>query len=150
MTDICGFYWLETEILAGSAYPGNCLNWLYYQQGIRALVSLQSLKPKDREKALALGFQITDVSITDYTAGSPKQRKQALQAIDQYLQAGIPVLVHCEGGLGRTGMVLAIYLVQRKELTPQSAIHHIRSLRKGSIEPDTGQEEAILASKNKD
>ncbi|MFW9831277.1 MAG: dual specificity protein phosphatase family protein [Candidatus Thorarchaeota archaeon] len=146
MTRNCGFYWLETGKLAGSAYPGECFDWLFHQQGIRALVSLEPLRPIDSEKAKKLGFQIAKVPIVDYSAGSPQQRKQALQAIINFMHKGLPVLVHCKGGLGRTGMILALYLVSQKGQTPKTAISQIRSLKKGSIEPNTGQAEAIRAN----
>ncbi|MFX1319991.1 MAG: dual specificity protein phosphatase family protein, partial [Promethearchaeota archaeon] len=64
--------------------------------------------------------------------------------------SNLPTLVHCYGGLGRTGMILALYLVRRKGVRPESAITQIRQLQPGSIEPNTGQEEVIYAAKYED
>ncbi len=146
MTETCGFYWLIEGKLAGSGYPGQCLGWLYDTQGIRAILSLQPLTPDDMLRAQQLGLETKTVEIIDFTAGSPKQRQTALQEIDWFQEKGLPTLVHCQGGLGRTGMILALYLVQRKNMSPESAIAHIRCLRNGSIEANTGQEEAILGT----
>ncbi len=143
MAETCGFYWLVEGELAGSAYPGPCLDWLYAEQGIRAILSLQRLTSDDLQQAESLGFQVKTIAITDFTAGSPEQRKNAIRAIDEFLENNLPTLVHCQGGLGRTGMVLALHLVHRKGVTPESAISQIRQLRKGSIEANTGQEKAI-------
>ncbi|MFX1490851.1 MAG: dual specificity protein phosphatase family protein [Promethearchaeota archaeon] len=148
MTETCGFYWVEKGSLAGSAYPEPCLEWLYHHKGIRAIVSLEPLSPSGVEKARQLGMEVVVVQIPDYTAGTSNQRNLALQAIDKFLQAQQPTLVHCYGGLGRTGMILALYLVKKENLPPQKAIKRIRKLRKGSIEANTGQEEAILSSKS--
>ena len=149
MVEVCGFYWLIDRKLAGSAYPGHCLSWLYDTQGIRAILSLHPLTSDDLIHAHQLGFETKTVDIIDFTAGSPEQRQMALRIIDEFQERKLPTLVHCQGGLGRTGMILALYLVQRKDWTPESAIAHIRHLRKGSIEADTGQEEAILGTDSK-
>jgi atypical dual specificity phosphatase len=146
MAETCGFYWLVENKLAGSGYPGSCLDWLYTAQGIRALLSLQPLTPDDLLKAQQLGYQINTVAITDFTAGSSEQRQKAVEGIVEFQRKNLPTLVHCQGGLGRTGMILALYLVQHKGVSPKSAIAHIRRIQKGSIEPNTGQEEAILAA----
>lgn len=146
MAETCGFYWLLDNQLAGSGYPGSCLGWLYNSQGIRALLSLQPLTPDDLLHAQQLGFQINTVAITDFTAGSPEQRQKAVEGIIEFQKKNLPTLVHCRGGLGRTGMILALYLVQHKGISPKSAISQIRHIRKGSIEPNTEQEEAIFAA----
>lgn len=150
MVETCGFYWLAEGELGGSSYPGPCLDWLYNTQGIRAILSLQPLTPKNLQQAQQLGMQVRTITIPDFTAGSPEQRKTVLQAIDEFQATNLPTLVHCQGGLGRTGMILALYLVQRKGMSPESAISQIRHLRSGSIEANTGQEEAIFSAKNED
>jgi atypical dual specificity phosphatase len=146
MTAPCGFYWLEKGHLAGSAYPEACLEWLYHHKGIQAIVSLEPLSPQGTEKARQLGMDVVVIPIRDYTAGTKNQRNQALQAIAAFLHSQKPTLVHCQGGLGRTGMILALYLVTQKHLPPHEAIKQIRKLRKGSIEANTGQEEVILTT----
>jgi atypical dual specificity phosphatase len=134
MTDHCGFYWVLKGRLAGSAYPTECLDWLYHKQGIRALVSLEPLAPDEARHATHLGFELANVSITDFTPGTSEQRQAALTHIDRFLERGLPTLVHCKGGLGRTGMILAIYLVTHMGLEPQAAIKQIRHLRSRAIE----------------
>ena len=53
-----------------------------------------------------------------------------------------PVCVHCAKGRGRTGTMLACYLVAKKGYTPGDAIIETRKRRKHSIETHT-QEDAI-------
>lgn len=51
--------------------------------------------------------------------------------------------VHCMHGFGRTGTMLACYLVKMKKVSGIDAINEIRRLRKGSIETHE-QEKAVV------
>jgi atypical dual specificity phosphatase len=148
MTDDCSFYWVLKGRLAGSAYPGDCLDWLYHKKGIRALVSLERLTPDDTHHAHGLDLRVAAVPIQDFTAGTHEQRREALAHIDAFLAQGLPTLVHCKGGLGRTGMILALYLATRQGYAPKAAITQIRRLHPHSIElPD--QEDAVYDDTSK-
>jgi protein-tyrosine phosphatase len=50
------------------------------------------------------------------------------------LRNGERVLVHCRGGLGRTGMVAARLLVEVAGATPQQALDAVREARPGAVE----------------
>lgn len=65
--------------------------------------------------------------------------------IHQGIDAGERILIHCRGGLGRTGLVAARILVERG-CAPRVAIHRIRAVRPGAIE-SRAQEEYVLAQK---
>jgi len=39
-------------------------------------------------------------------------------------------LIHCKGGIGRTNMVLAGYLMQKQKISPSEAITHLKNYRK--------------------
>jgi protein-tyrosine phosphatase len=69
--------------------------------------------------------------------------EQGLVAIRAAVSRGERVAVHCGGGLGRTGTLLACYLVDRG-LNDDEAIARVRATRTGSIET-RGQVAAIEA-----
>ncbi|MEM3922023.1 MAG: dual specificity protein phosphatase family protein, partial [Nitrososphaerota archaeon] len=50
------------------------------------------------------------------------------------VSGGRRLLIHCAAGLGRTGTVLAAYLVASKGVSGEEAIKAVRKLRPGSIE----------------
>ena len=75
---------------------------------------------------------IDDVSIPD------RAFELAWPALSQRLRtlvlSGNKVLVHCRGGLGRTGMICARLLVEMGISTPDAAISMVRGVRPGAIE----------------
>ena len=64
--------------------------------------------------------------------------------IHQCLDAGERILIHCRGGLGRTGLLAAVILVERG-CTPKEAIKRVRAARPGTIET-AAQESFVLNS----
>ena len=54
-----------------------------------------------------------------------------------------PVMVHCLAGLGRTGTILACYLIKYKKMSADDAIQKVREERPGSIQ-SFPQEEIIF------
>jgi ADP-ribosyl-[dinitrogen reductase] hydrolase len=61
------------------------------------------------------------------------------------LDAGDRILIHCRGGLGRTGLVAGRILVERG-CDPRTAIHRVRAVRPHAIET-AAQERYVLAGK---
>ena len=49
------------------------------------------------------------------------------------IDAGERVLIHCRGGIGRTGLVAGLILVERG-CDSRDAIHRVRAVRRGAIE----------------
>jgi atypical dual specificity phosphatase len=43
------------------------------------------------------------------------------------------VLVHCLAGMGRTGMVLAAYMIREKGMSADEALREVKRLRPGSL-----------------
>ena len=56
------------------------------------------------------------------------QMRAILAEIDLALSANHTVYVHCWGGIGRTGMVVACYLVNQG-MENAAALHHLQALR---------------------
>lgn len=65
--------------------------------------------------------------------------------LHERLDAGHRILVHCRGGLGRTGVVAGRILVERG-FVPRTAIHRVRAVRPHAIET-SAQERYVLHSK---
>src|SRR4051812_20376522 len=123
-----GFYWLVPNVLAGCGRPGyrgrsgtvEMLNadlaWLR-QQGIGAILSMTE-SPLDAELLAQHGFDVLHLPVIDMTPPEPDQIAAALAFIDGHRAHGRPVAVHCLMGQGRTGTILAAYLI-RDGLSPE-------------------------------
>lgn len=88
------------------------------------------------------GFAHRHEPIADFTAPSIEQVIECVRFIDDNIRRGAAVLAHCHMGWGRTGTILACYLVQRENIGGRKAIDRVRRARPGSIE--TGEQEDLI------
>lgn len=142
------FSWVEDGLVAGCRGPtGDRHLASLYDFGIRALVRLA---PEDES-----GLGEPDVNrngirdcyepVLDWTPPSQIQLDHVIAFIDTAVENREPVAVSCGAGKGRTGTVLACYLVARG-LQPQAAIDVLIAVRPccAEIQRVPGQQEAVF------
>lgn len=131
--------------LAGSAFPG----WSgdleedlqeADEAGITAIVSLTE-QPPDLQAIEAVGFRHLHLPVSDFSPPTLSQVREFVAFVDEEREAGGAVLVHCRAGVGRTGTMLAAYLVHEGK-SAADAVRAVRRSRPGSIE--TGAQEKLL------
>lgn len=135
------FSWIDKPNLAGMGRP-RALDELFWlrQQGIQLLISLTE-EPVRRDWINDAGLFAMHVPVEDLFPPSQKQIELCLAAVAKAHAKKLGVGVHCGAGLGRTGTMLACYLVTQG-ISGRDAIGRVRQLRPGSIETPE-QEEAV-------
>ena len=150
------FFWLVQGVLAGCSRPGvspgispaarldraalsQDLTWLR-AQGIGALLSLTETSLLE-ETVAEHGLAMLHLPVPDLQSPAPDQFMAALGFIDRQRSLGRAVAVHCLAGQGRTGTVLAAYLI-RQGSTSDAALAEVRALCPGAVGSDI-QERAL-------
>lgn len=64
--------------------------------------------------------------IRDMGVPTRKQLLQILNYIDRHMEKNLPVMVHCRGGLGRTGVVAGTWLIRHGLETPKNVFRRMR------------------------
>lgn len=105
---------------------------LLADEGIKAVVSLLNL-PGDLLIYTSAGFDFLCLPIPDGGAPSLEQAYTFTRFVDACREQEKAVAVHCEAGIGRTGTMLAAYLIL-KGTKPEHAISRVRAAEPAAIE----------------
>ena len=134
------FSWLIDNKLAGSGMPTSVSEIAWIQkQGVRSIITMtENSLPESWVK----NIKYLHVPTEDFSAPDMEQIDEAVEFIQTRLENDEPVMVHCAAGIGRTGTILACYLVKYQKISAKDAIQKVRKERPGSIQSES-QEIAI-------
>ena len=135
------FSWLIENKLAGSAIPTSIdeVQWLI-EQGVKSIVTVRE-EPLDDDWIKDVNY----LHIMSNDMGVPEFNDlvHAVDFIHRRITNKEPVMVHCLAGLGRTGTILASYLIKYQNMSADEAMKKVREQRPGSIQ-SYPQEEIIF------
>jgi len=142
------YYTVDGGRLAGLPGPAY-MEWDFARlrkMGYSVVVSLECDRLNTFEIEDA-GFEHKKICVQDFTPPTLDQIDEFVSFVDAKLAEGKKVLVHCFAGRGRTGTMLAAFLI-RRGMSSDAAIREIRERAKeaygtvrGVIEPE--QEEIL-------
>lgn len=140
-------WWVSSPFLLAGCYPGDLDETVacgklaaLLDSGIRTFISLQeedearrfaAYEPAVLELAASRGTVVhcERFPIRDCGIPTPEFMTQILDRIDQAVEQGAPVYVHCWGGHGRTATVVGCWLV-RHGAAGDDALGQIKLLRR--------------------
>ena len=135
------FSWMLENKLAGSAIPTSIdeVQWAI-DQGVKSIVTVRE-EPLDEswiKDVKYLHILSNDMGVPEFV-----DLVSAVDFIHRRITNNEPVLVHCLAGMGRTGIILACYLVKHQKMSASEATEKVRKERPGSIQ-SYPQEEIIF------
>jgi len=135
------FSWIIEKKLAGSAIPTSKeeVDWLQ-QEGVKSIVTIREVPLEDE---WVKGVNYLHIHSNDMGVPEFEDLISSVDFIHARINNDEPVMVHCLAGLGRTGTILACYLIKYANMTADNAIEKIRRQRSGSIQ-SYSQEEIIF------
>jgi len=128
------FSWLIDNKLAGCGMPTTQdeLKWIL-SQGVKSIVTMtENALPESWIKNVNYLHMPTE----DLNAPDIQKIDETVDFIHKKLDSNEPVMVHCAAGIGRTGTILACYLIKFHKHNAKNAISKVREKRPGSIQSE--------------
>ncbi len=86
------------------------------------------------ENLVQIDITYIHIPIRDFECPKPEQIAQAIAAIEVAQSEGKAIVVNCLTGTGRTGTIIACWLVKKEGLSAEAAVNKVRALRPYSVE----------------
>jgi atypical dual specificity phosphatase len=134
------FSWLINDKLAGSGMPTSPaeLEWVI-KKGVKSIVTMTE---EPLPESWIENIKYLHVPTEDLSAPDMEKIDNTVDFIHERIKNNEPTMVHCAAGIGRTGTILACYLIKYHSLSVKDAIDKVRKERPGSIQSES-QEIAI-------
>lgn len=135
------FSWVIDGLLAGSGMPTSReeMDWVR-ETGVKAILTLTE---DGLPESSVDGISYLHVPTVNGSAPDMGDIDRAVNFIEANIRNKNPVMVHCAAGKGRTGTILAAYMMKFRGMNVVEAIENVRVMRPGSVE--NGSQEIALS-----
>ena len=137
------FHWLTDHLAVGGCFPGEHTRRLAEEHGIRAVVDLRQEDCDDEEQLRAAGIDFLHLPTPDLEPASVEMLQRGVDFVRGHVEAGEPVLIHCQHGIGRSAL-LALCVLVDWGWEPLEALSHAKA-RRWVVSPSQSQYEGWSA-----
>ena len=139
-----GFHWIVPGKLAGCAEPGVSAAIDYDMSLLRkmSITHLITLTEKDLDQAALARNQLSNLHLPIYDRQAPTmaQTYMLVRRMQVLLDQGAVLSVHCRAGIGRTGTILAAWLIREGGLSATGAIDRLRKIYKAYVQTEVQEQ----------
>jgi atypical dual specificity phosphatase len=133
-----GFHWIVPGRLAGCAEPGVSAS-IDYDMGLlhnMGITHLITLTENDLDQNALARNQLSNLHLPIYDREAPSmaQTYMLVRRMQVMLDQGSVLSVHCRAGIGRTGTILAAWLIREGGLNATHAIERLRSIYRAYVQ----------------
>lgn len=145
------FNWVISNKLAASGLikTHKEFEWVL-KQGVKSIVTIRetSLPPKYFETSEKEEHGINEIvdylhiKVEDHDAPELDVLIKTINFIESHIEETKAILIHCNGGRGRTGVIVTAYLMKKYQISLNDALEKVKLIRKRI--PHRGRQRDVL------
>ena len=135
--------WVAPLLAVGGRFPAETAEHLALALGVRHVVDLRIEERDDEQVLRRHGIELLHLPTEDTCAVSPAMLEDGVRWVNERLDRGLKVYVHCEHGIGRSALLALCVLVSRGD-PPLRALARAKGARR-KVSPSPAQLEAFRA-----
>jgi predicted protein tyrosine phosphatase len=143
LTSVVDLHFITPGLAVGSRFPAEAAAWLAAEHGIARVVDLRVEACDDEAVLRSHGIRLLHLPTEDTCAIVQERIRRGVAFVNEGLDRGEKVLVHCQHGVGRSALLAVCALVARGD-PPLVALERTKRARR-VVSPSTEQLRAIVA-----
>jgi protein-tyrosine phosphatase len=130
-------HWLTEQLAVGAAFPMESARHLAEAHEIGAVIDLREEDCDEEERLRDAGIELLHLPTTDQMAPGNGTLERGVEFARTHFARGNRVLIHCQGGIGRSPL-LALCVLVDLGFEPLDALAHAKNCRE-AVSPSYDQ-----------